>query len=262
MNRIGAIQKAQTGPDTKAAPLQSKDRKSDRMLRILYSFWCIITWPVHRLVDKTRRYSDLIMALATVVIAAFTIVLARTSNFQAKIMREQGAPEVSIGRLDGLAMEFIGPEDRVTPETVPVYFHTAGHGPALRFWVNLFVVPPSDVPNIVQINANDPHQISNGHLQRWRNVATNEIHEFGGGPTLPEGATTTIFLPKTKGLLQDDLEAVKKGNKFFRVEGTAEYCDSSGNYTCETFSAIYQGSPNPATRLGRVRGRRNKASRQ
>jgi hypothetical protein len=184
----------------------------------------IVTWPIRSMWARLHD-SNFITAAATFIIAAFTVVLAITSYEQWDILQRQAAPYVSIGTSQGIAMELAGSLGS-TKNTVGVFFHNAGQGPAFRFWVNAW---SSEAPS--------PAPISLQHLERWKNLRTGEPAELTSGPTLSGGGTTEVFLMGPYTLTAAEVQELLLGRKLLRVEGTFEYCDAFGNYTCQTFSA-------------------------
>jgi hypothetical protein len=182
-------------------------------------------------------YSSLTTALATAFIALLTLSLAWSAYQQSQQLQAQSKPYVSLGRPDGTPMTLQGASDNKRRTTVAMYFHNAGQGAALRFWVNAWSVPPS-LWKVPQANYPTPD-----HLQRWRNLRTGDTTGYPSGPNLAAGATTTVWLSDLYTISSSDIPAIENGEKELRIQGTYEYCDEFGDYYCSWFNAVYQTAP-------------------
>ena len=181
-------------------------------------------------------HNGTVTAVATIVIAAFTIVLACVSNRQWEAMVESNAsieqnfiaserPYVSMGRRDGTVGNFIVPTDPGAKAGIMLYFHNSGHLPALRF--NVSIKPL--------------------HMVRVQNIASGGITLIAGKKDIGgDSDAAAMFEQKVDRQVAISAE---KGTSRYRLEGFFEYCDDFGEYTCRDFEITYVTAPVDAFNL-------------
>lgn len=163
---------------------------------------------------------------------------AKASQNAANIARDtlqisQGA-YVSIGRKDGVIAEFKKSTSPKFSDGLVMYFQNSGHLPATFNWG----IEPSTLPL-------RPHPFA--PMMRTRNKKTGAISESFSGAAVIGGESVQQF---TVGDLPPGfIDSMSQSNQPLTVNGTYEYCDELGRYSCKMFSLYYQRIPYDNFRL-------------
>lgn len=144
-------------------------------------------------------------------------------------------PFVSFGKPDGRLLDYIKPRKSDKKGSIILYFRNTGPAPAQNLLINAY----SSLPPI--------EKGGNRHLYRFRIYFKGQPAgiSFMGGTSL--GASSVHSQPLEEKWVPnpEQWSLIRSGqwNGTFRIEGTFEYCDSWGQYRCETFAARYQPPP-------------------
>lgn len=145
----------------------------------------------------------------------------------------QGA-YVSMGRKDGVIAEFRKSKDPKLRDGMVIYFQNSGHLPAKFNWglSNWFTRSP-----LIVLPGAKPF----APMMKTRDKKTGAVEETGstdgniGGDSIREVAVGSLPPSFVDSLFNE--------NKLFEVNGTYEYCDELGTYSCKLFALAYQHSP-------------------
>jgi len=165
--------------------------------------------------DYLEHYSEAITALATVVIAIYTVVLAMVSNRQSKLI----AAQLRLGR-----EEFI-----------------ATHRPQLRLGRYYLMKPlaAGERPSMIFVAQNVGHSVAHITEVRSASIVLEIEGRFPKNMGIPSGETLNRRLESgqsevlptngTDPLTEEENEAVNEGKKLLYFVGVVVYLDDVGN---------------------------------
>jgi hypothetical protein len=174
--------------------------------------------------DTANDYANLITAISTVFIAAFTIRLWITSISQWQTLQNQLNESSKEFAATQRARMVLGDETGRILELgetghdhafIKIFLRNEGHTPAHEVVVEIWpIVAPPDMA--------------------FRYPDLNRPNGFLTGPTIGEDVPFNSHIP----IDRKEEEAIKAGNSVLRVAGRIRYWDDFGSY-CEPFAAIY-----------------------
>ncbi len=211
--------------------------------------WSRFKKAIDKCPNYLNRYSPIIAALATVVIAVWTIKYTTYSKGQWVIMQNAAKEStanfvmaqrafVNVGSQDGRLMRLV-PLQVGEPVTIALHLQNSGHLPATRVIVNFSVGAVIKSGQRIGLQ-NRPHHIT--ACDPAKDVL-NE-HPFWEESIIPANSAQTRYLRIADAKLSEgDLRGIKANGYDISVIGFIEYCDGFGEVHCLTFCAAYKQAP-------------------
>jgi hypothetical protein len=161
----------------------------------------------------------------------------RQANIAEQTLRATQRPYVSLGKADGIIVEYAPPPEGERKGALLVFFQNNGVTPALSFLANVYSWWPlaqSEIPD--------------RHIMRWRGV-----DKQGRGAGRPIYPNVTIGANSIQAVVIDqkwipsheEWELMKAGKleHALTLGGNLEYCDQWGKLHCEMFNIRYEPPP-------------------
>lgn len=205
-----------------------------------------------RLRQWTRQRIDAnaVIAFGTIILGGLAfggLILTKQSvNDNKRAFQATQRPDVSLGRKDGILAEFAEPEAKGATEPVGIklYFQNAGQAAALTPNVGIL----SLVLFLAKGASPSPHSFQRepdpfGHFFRSRIKRSVSSGSGGGGGAGSIAPQSEFVHMSPRQVSEEQLDALRDGQRLLILSGIIEYCDVLGIYYCRLFDLSYQGKP-------------------